>query len=229
LLTKCGTAAFIFFSSDVAAQNITTSDSTLSIDLNRALSGATFGIIGSCWLHFWWNALERVIEARVPFSKHRLGNTLVKVFFDQSVGAPLYIYCYFFLTNVIQGSKERDDSLTKRAYNAHAVASEVLWPTMLKHWRLWPFVHTLNFYYVPLQHRVILQNLVLAGWSGYLSHVNHSSTRPVNFENGARLQRQKSVIGLDVVDTRENGEGRSVIVRQTKKAVASSPIPITRS
>ena len=46
-------------------------------------------------------------------------------------------------------------------------------PTMIRHWTLWPAVHTMNFYYIPLHHRVLVQNLVLVGWSGYLSHLNN--------------------------------------------------------
>jgi protein Mpv17 len=48
----------------------------------------------------------------------------------------------------------------------------MLWPTMLRHWKLWPFVHSFNFYFVPLHHRMMVQNLALVGWSGYLSHLN---------------------------------------------------------
>ena len=45
---------------------------------------------------------------------------------------------------------------------------------MLKHWKIWPAIHSLNFYFTPVQNRVLVQNLVLVGWSGYLSHLNHS-------------------------------------------------------
>jgi hypothetical protein len=44
---------------------------------------------------------------------------------------------------------------------------------MLQHYKVWPLVHTANFYYVPLQHRVLVQNGVLVFWSAYLSHLNH--------------------------------------------------------
>jgi len=56
----------------------------------------------------------------------------------------------------------------------------MLWPTMLLHWRLWPLVHSVNFYFVPLQHRVLVQNTVLVGWSGYLSHLNKAGLAPEN-------------------------------------------------
>ena len=37
-------------------------------------------------------------------------------------------------------------------------------------------VHSFNFYYVPLHHRILVQNTVLVGWSAYLSHLNHQAT-----------------------------------------------------
>jgi Mpv17 / PMP22 family len=52
-------------------------------------------------------------------------------------------------------------------------AAEMLPPTMIRHWSVWPLVHTINFYFFSLHHRVLVQNLVLVGWSGYLSHLNN--------------------------------------------------------
>ena len=52
-------------------------------------------------------------------------------------------------------------------------ALEMLPDTLLRHWMLWPIVHTLNFYYNPIHHRVLVQNVVLIFWSGYLSHLNN--------------------------------------------------------
>ena len=53
----------------------------------------------------------------------------------------------------------------------------MLWSTMLVHWRIWPLVHSFNFYFIPLNDRVLIQNLVLVGWSGYLSHLNHANNK----------------------------------------------------
>ena len=45
-------------------------------------------------------------------------------------------------------------------------ANQMLMPTMKKHWSVWIPVHTFNFYNFGLHHRVLVQNLVLVGWSG---------------------------------------------------------------
>ena len=55
-------------------------------------------------------------------------------------------------------------------------ATEMLWPTMLQHWKVWPAVHSVNFYFMPLHHRVLVQNTMLVFWSGYLSFLNHGAS-----------------------------------------------------
>jgi len=82
------------------------------------------------------------------------------------------------ITNFLQSLNDFEsvDDARKSWKNTNAKASEMLWPTMLQHWKLWPTIHTLNFYYMPLHHRVLVQNTVLVFWSGYLSHLNHRAS-----------------------------------------------------
>lgn len=163
--------------------------------IGRALSGAGFGVVATVWLHHWWNYLERTVSTArfVPLmvQRNRLATALTKVVVDQSIGAPIYIYTYYILTNVLGNAAKvvgaapdstnhpQPDDVTHRLMalckDAKHKADERFWPTMLQHWQVWPAVHTLNFYFVPLHHRVLIQNTVLVGWSGYLSHLNHAA------------------------------------------------------
>jgi len=183
LLTKASMAAIIFFASDSTTQYLLRDRNSNVLhkwDAVRALSGASFGVVATAWLHYWWGALEVVIGARLPVAQYKLANTAVKVAVDQMMGAPLYIYSYYCITNLaaaaIADSSAADSNLRLMsvATDVHEKAASMLLPTMLQHWKLWPAVHTLNFYFVPLPHRVLVQNTVLVGWSGYLSHLNHS-------------------------------------------------------
>lgn len=129
--------------------------------------------MATSYLHFWWAFLESTIGSLVPAARSRVLNTAVKVFVDQTAGAPLYIYTYYVVTNSVQQlTAEPKRKVVDVLEETEAKARHMLWPTMLKHWKVWPAVHSLNFYFVPLQHRVLLQNAVLVGWSGYLSHLN---------------------------------------------------------
>jgi protein Mpv17 len=171
LTTKATAAAVIFFVSDSATQYLTRdrqSDFKQTYSLSRALSGSAFGIVATGFLHVWWGFLERAVGVRLPVAQHRLANTMTKVFLDQSIGAPFYIYSYYVVTNFLQNmsNNPEDKSPEEILQETRTKASSMLWPTMLRHWRLWPLVHSFNFYFVPLHHRVLVQNLVLVGWSG---------------------------------------------------------------
>jgi hypothetical protein len=170
LLTKASTASFIFFSSDAATQYITDQDETF--DVTRAASGAAFGVFGTTWLHYWWGFLESFGARRIPIATYgRLANTVGKVAIDQAIAAPAYYYCYYVLTNFIQkfmaaASSENPKTAYQILEETNEKASEMIIPTMQRHWSIWPAIHCLNFYYNPLQHRVLVQNLCLVGWSG---------------------------------------------------------------
>jgi Mpv17 / PMP22 family len=108
-----------------------------------------------------------------------LTNTLCSLICSHSclkTAAPCYVYSYYTLTNFFQDLQEGKKDAVTSWKETNAKASEMLWPTMMQHWKLWPMVHSLNFYYIPIHHRVLVQNCVLVGWSGYLSHLNHGSS-----------------------------------------------------
>mmetsp|Transcript_22340 Transcript_22340/g.55360 ORF Transcript_22340/g.55360 Transcript_22340/m.55360 type:complete len:333 (-) Transcript_22340:435-1433(-) len=216
LLVKGGAAAVIFTFSDTATQKIMDPESEW--DASRALSGAGFGVVATCWLHYWWGFLEVVINKRMPvgsYGQNKLVNALGKVVADQLVGAPLYIYGYYCVTHFgtefqSQMAEQKKDSeeiqestktkttttTTKSTEESPDTSSivitlmketsdralEMLPDTLLRHWTLWPIVHTWNFYYNPIHHRVLVQNIVLIFWSGYLSHLNNGGLEIVTPE-----------------------------------------------
>ena len=123
--------------------------------------------------------------------------------------------------------------MADRLGSAASKATEMIGPLMLKHWRVWPAIHGLNFYFTPVQNRVLVQNLVLVGWSGYLSHLNHGrevegreqeeldivdevleekaevTTKVIHKRRPLRLRRKKTIItGIDVAEVDvEDGKG----------------------
>ena len=98
LLTKAFMASFIFFASDSATQYVMPGKSNLKSpeapgasmvwqwDPSRALSGAGFGVVATCWLHYWWGMLEVTLGRAIPAQRYRLANTMVKVAVDQLLG-----------------------------------------------------------------------------------------------------------------------------------------------
>ena len=77
LRTKMTAAALIFFTSDSVTQHMM--DPEEPWDFSRASSGAVFGAVATCYLHVWWNFLERSLERLIPVARSRLANTAAKV------------------------------------------------------------------------------------------------------------------------------------------------------
>jgi protein Mpv17 len=194
LLTKASMASVIFFTSDSVTQyllkddtasheeaNSSTSaspDQIFEWDAARAVSAGCFGVVSTTFLHFWWGFLERTVAARIPVTTHRLANTAVKVLWHQSMAAPFYIYCYYVVTNfghrLAVQPVQTFDGVGQAWKEVNEKAAHMLWPTMMRHWSVWPWVQSFNFYFTPLHHRVLVHNTVLMFWSGYLSYLNHN-------------------------------------------------------
>jgi protein Mpv17 len=178
LLTKASMASVIFFSSDSVTQYLLRKDeNAFEWDTMRAMSAGNFGVVGTTFLHFWWGFLEKLVGARIPLAQHRIANTAAKVIIHQSMGAPFYIYSYYVLTNFGQRVHKAAgwDDVVQAWTDVHEKAGAMLWPTMLRHWSVWPVVQSFNFYFTPLHHRVLVHNTVLILWSGYLSYLNHEA------------------------------------------------------
>jgi protein Mpv17 len=55
---------------------------------------------------------------------------------------------------------------------------ESTYPTALKsNWMVWPWVQLANFGFVPLEHRVMVVNVVALGWNCYLSYLNNQGSQ----------------------------------------------------
>jgi protein Mpv17 len=177
LKTKCFVAGLIFFTSDSVIQYLTSGTTTTNTDNDtvsfvwdawRATSGAIFGMIATSYIHYWWNFLEVACERIMPSGRSKLIHTAVKVLLDQSISAPFYVFLYYTVTNFLRNLADEQQhlSVNEAWTNSIAKATSMWWSTMLRHWKLWPLVHCFNFYFAPIQHRVLVQNLVLVGWSG---------------------------------------------------------------
>jgi protein Mpv17 len=47
-------------------------------------------------------------------------------------------------------------------------------PGLKANWLVWPAVQSVNFTMVPLEHRVLVVNIVSLGWNCFLSYLNSS-------------------------------------------------------
>ncbi len=89
------------------------------------------------------------------FSK--ASNTLAKVLVDQGIGAPIFNVSYIVVTS--KNKTALKDTLNNK-----------LMPQLFLHWKFWPFFHSVNFFFIPLDYRVVAMNFGKIFWSGLLSY-----------------------------------------------------------
>lgn len=79
---------------------------------------------------------------------------------DQTIFATTNMAIFLSTMAYLEG-----DSPKKRLEKAYL-------PGLKANWMLWPAVQGVNFTLVPLEHRVLVVNVVSLGWNCYLSYLN---------------------------------------------------------
>lgn len=86
-----------------------------------------------------------------------LGNqptTIVaRVIADQTIFTPIHLFCFLSYMSIMEGGSPKEK------------LQSVYWPTYKANLTLWPTVQLVNFSVVPLEHRVLVVNLVSLGKS----------------------------------------------------------------
>lgn len=106
------------------------------------LSAAVFGPAATTWFKF--------LQNKINFQNKNL-TIAARVLTDQTVFASTNLFCFLSSMAIMEGTspKEKLDS----AY----------WTALQKNWMLWPAVQAVNFKLVPLEHRVLVVNVVSLG------------------------------------------------------------------
>lgn len=120
-------------------------------------------------------------------SSDLLLGTLQRVALDQLLFAPFFLGVYFVYNGLWEGSSRAaiehklqkvPPSLRRRSPVASLVQS--YFTALISNYKLWPAVQCINFYFVPLNYRLVFVNVVALGWCAYLSNLNyrHASRKP---------------------------------------------------
>ena len=109
------------------------------------------------WGYFWFKWLSHSIPLSPPPVLPKLLGTIA---IDQSISAPINLVAYLTTRGLIDGDSPRQirEKLSKEAFP--------LWSAGCIFWIPCSFV---NFYLVPLKHRVTFVNLMAFFWNAYLA------------------------------------------------------------
>ncbi|KAG0032604.1 Protein required for ethanol metabolism [Podila clonocystis] len=171
--TQAFTTGVLFGTGDIIAQFLIEGNAKKGKDKNPTVFDASWdvartgrmAIFGAGFagpvLHHWYKFLDRKIQLSTPF-RSLLGRVAV----DQLCFAPCFIASFFVGQGLLAGeSKQTIQARLEKGY-----------PGALKsNYMVWPGVQLLNFWCVPLQHRLMVVNTFALGWNTYLSHVNQTS------------------------------------------------------
>ena len=101
----------------------------------------------------------KVLQNRINF-RSQTGTIVARVLADQTIFASTNLFVFLSTMAVLEGSDPR-----AKLKSTYAEA-------LKKNWMVWPGVQFVNFRYVPLEHRVMVVNVVSIGWNCYLSYLN---------------------------------------------------------
>jgi len=152
LLTKALTSLAGWALGDVLAQIFIAKS---AFDVKRFLTLSAFGFLyhGPSG-HYFYNWLDKQIEGKS-------GKVVaLKVMIDQLIWCPLFMTVFFTYLGLVNG-----DSLA----TISAKIKNDLFTAVQGSWKVWPFVHTINFRFISTKHRLVFINGVQIAFNMFLS------------------------------------------------------------
>jgi len=125
-----------------------------------------FLIFGTCLLGptlaIWYRTLDKIVKVQGT------AGSLMKMALDQTVMAPVILTT--FLGTMSLWTTYSTESAVKNI-------KQNLWPILLDNYKLWPAAQLINFYFMPLDQRVLFASLIALLWNTYLSYATSPSNR----------------------------------------------------
>lgn len=149
----------MFGTGDVLAQQLVDrkglKDHSLARTGRMALyGGCIFGPAATKWYQF--------LAKKVNLKTHN-ASILARVAADQVVFASTNMALFLSSMSIMEGTDPREK--LRKSYIDGIKAN----------WMIWPAVQTVNFKLIPLEHRVLVVNIVSLGWNCFLSYLNSDS------------------------------------------------------
>ncbi|KAL2001419.1 hypothetical protein VTN02DRAFT_1800 [Thermoascus thermophilus] len=156
LLTTSVASAILFGSGDILAQQIVDKKGLDKHDFARTgrmalYGGAIFGPAATTWYGF----LQRNVVLKTTRA-----TLFARVAADQGLFTPTHLTAFLSSMAIMEGKDpvERLRTSFLSSYKANLM--------------IWPAVQAVNFSIVPLEHRVLVVNVVSLGWNCLLSLIN---------------------------------------------------------
>ncbi|KAF1802970.1 hypothetical protein FB192DRAFT_1365801 [Mucor lusitanicus] len=163
ILIQSLSTAVLFGAGDVIAQQFVEKQGWDRHDLTRTFRMTAFGgVFAGPALSNWYRFIDRKVTTKNAFQ-----GLATKVVLDQFIFAPFFIAAFFTGQGIFEGKslQEIKDKLSSGYTTA-----------LIGNYKIWPAVQVVNFYFTPLNYRLMVTNVVALGWNAYLSTVNQRSS-----------------------------------------------------
>lgn len=189
LLTKSTTSAVIMSISDVLCQkleqrwissqqsrvaiNNENSKTSRQLDWHRTRQVAITGFTWSGPIsHTWYAILEHLVTI-----KDKLIGLIIRMILDAFLFSPVAVAGYFTWRTILEGGRSNDIVAKLRDSYVNA---------LLASFRFWPCANIINFSLVPVEYRVLYNNMLSLFWNGYLSHINSMAKNHIEDERKSK-------------------------------------------
>lgn len=150
--------------------------------------GITRMVVITPFLHVYYPWLVRICPGKAP--QHVIG----RVILDQLIGSPLVICSVMTTTCLFRGKEYHQiyDQIRENAFNA--------WTAGLQYW---PFIHSLNFGFVPVIHQPLVAGFGSVYWYAMLSY--YSSKEREEHGNDVNRNGESDSTNIKKVTQQEKG------------------------
>ncbi|KAE8269381.1 hypothetical protein A4X09_0g2946 [Tilletia walkeri] len=190
---KCASAAFLFASGDVIAQQVIEKRGSKHDILRTSRLAIYGGVIFSPILIQWFKALEKI-----KFQS-RAATIATKVAADQFIAAPNVVALFFASTTLMAGGSFDDVKQKLR---------ESWWSTVKMNWAVWIPVQSVNMAFVPVDQRLLFVNVVALFWNTFLSVIASNqgpAQKEIKHEVSDEIRRLEAEGKRDLVAARQEG------------------------
>lgn len=174
-LTKLITSGIIAALGDVAVQYITRPpDAKIFIDKRRLI---IFSLMGGLYIapiiSLWFQWLNS-IKFPPYMTNTKLKRSLSMLLVDQTLGAVAVNLGFFFFYEVLSRAYHVPGAHlpTLSLIGAFIEATKTkMWPLLVANWSCWPLINFLNFFFIPLEYRLLMSNVASLFWNMILSTI----------------------------------------------------------
>ncbi|KAI9224796.1 hypothetical protein BC828DRAFT_372523 [Blastocladiella britannica] len=179
IATQAGATGVLFALGDLLAQQGVERKGWSAHAWDRTARLAAFGtVLAGPAIAQWYRFLDRRVRIA-----HPVKNLLVRVGLDQFAFSPISVAVFFSANGLLEGRPVPEIQAKLRENYTEA---------LVNNWRVWIGVQLVNFYFTPVQHRLLVVNTVALGWNAYMSTLNAK-------EVVVGSKDDKEVVGIDAV------------------------------